>query len=193
MILRSLVPTTMAALILVTAVASSASATTIEVGGVTQNKAVAIEASATAGTSFAKTDGAEAATCSVSSLKGTTSVFSGSKVTGSLSELSFKTCTREPVVVDAVGGIYFEHEAGTTSGSVFLEGTEWTVPTNFGFSVTCSTGNGTKLGTLDGAASISAHATLTVNALINCGFLLPSAILKGTYGFSSPTGLGVVS
>jgi hypothetical protein len=193
MLLKSLVVTTWAAMILASAVASSASATTLEVGGVIQNKAVTIEASATAGTSFAKTDGVEAATCSVSSLKGTTSVFSGSKVTGSLGELSFKTCTREPVVVDAAGGMYFEYETETTSGNVYSEGAEWTVPTNFGFNVICSTAAGTKLGTVDGVASSSAHATLTVNALINCGFLLPSAILKGTYRFSSPTGLGVVS
>jgi hypothetical protein len=172
---------------------SSASATTLEKGGVTQSGAVTIEASATAGVVLAKTDGTPANTCSVSSIKGTTSVFSGSAVTGSLSELSFKNCAIESVVVDSRGGLYIEHEAGTTSGSVFSELAVVTVPTSFGFSVTCNTGSGTKVGTLDGIASSVLHATLTVSAVLSCGFLLPSATLKATYKVSNPTGLGVVA
>lgn len=179
--------------VLMTIGAGSASATTLEKGGVTQSGAVTIEASATGGVVLAKTDGTPANTCNVSSIKGTTSVFSNARVTGSLSELSFKTCAIETVVVDSKGGLYIEHEAGTTSGTVFSESTEVTVPTAFGFSVTCSTGSGTKIGTLDGAASSSSHATMTVSAVLSCGFLLPSATLKATYKVSGPTGLGVVA
>jgi hypothetical protein len=173
--------------------AGSASATTLEIDGVTQSKAVSFEASNTGGTAFAKTDGTEANTCSESSLKGTTSVFSGAKITGSLTTLSFKKCTNESVVVDALGGFYIEWESATTSGTFFSENAKWTWPTSFGFSVTCETGTGTRLGTLDGAGSGSGHATITINALVNCGFLLPSALWKGVYKISSPTGLGVAS
>jgi hypothetical protein len=142
---------------------------------------------------LSSTAGETVNSCSESSVKGATSVFSGAKVTGSLSQLSFKSCTVEPVVVDAAGGLYVEWESGTTSGTVFSENAQITVPTHFDLVVTCSTAAGTKLGTLDGVASSTAHATLTVNAVLNCGFLLPSAYLKGTYKVSSPTGLGVVS
>jgi hypothetical protein len=182
-----------AAIALTAAVAGNASATTLEIGGVAQSKAVVFEASATSSTVFAKTDGSEANSCSVSTYKGTTSVFSGPRVTGSLSELSFKTCKLEALIVDTKGGLYFEHEVGTTSASVFSENAQWTQPTSFGFSVTCSTGSGTKIGTVDGVASISAHATITINAVLSCGFLLPSATLKGAYKVSAPTGLGVVA
>jgi hypothetical protein len=191
--MRTIALVAVMALAITAVTGSSASATTLEVGGSTQNKAVTIEASATAGTMFAKTDGTEAGTCSVSSLHGITSVFSGTKVTGGLSEISFKTCKREPVVVDAAGSLYFEHETGTTSGEIYWEGAEVTVPTPFGFSVTCSTGSGTRIGTLDAASSTSSHATITFSAVMNCGVFLPSAIWIGAYKVSSPTGLGVVS
>jgi hypothetical protein len=172
---------------------SSASATTLEKGGVTQTGAVTVEASVIGSVVLAKTDGSVSNSCTESSVKGTSSVFTGTKVTGSLSQLSFKKCTVETVVVEAAGGLYVEHESGTTSGSVFSENAKVSVPTHFGFSVTCDTGAGTKIGTVDGVASSSAHATMTVNAVLNCGFLLPSATLKGTYKVSSPTGLGIVS
>jgi hypothetical protein len=142
---------------------------------------------------FGKTDGTEANTCSVSSFKGTTGVFTGTKVTGNLAEISFKTCKREAVTIDAAGGLYFEYESGTTSGEVFSENAQWTFPTAFGFSVNCSTGSGTRIGTLDAASSASSHATITINAVLNCGVFLPSATWKGTYKISSPTGLGVVA
>jgi hypothetical protein len=170
---------------------ASAPTTTLEIKGVAQNKAVTIEAENTSGLVLAKTDGTEANTCSVSSIKGTTSVFTGTKVTGSLSELSFKTCKKEPVVVDAPGGLYIEREAGTTNGNVFSENAKVTVPTSFGFSVTCETAAGTKVGTLTGSAA--GHATLAISGVLSCGFLLPSATWKGGYKITNPTGLGVVA
>jgi len=182
-----------AAMALMAVTAGAASATTLEVAGVAQNKSVSIQASVVGGAVLAKTDGSEANTCSVSSVKGATSVFSGTKVTGSLTELSFKTCKNESVVVDAAGGLYIEQEAGTTSGEVFSENATVTVPTSFGFSVTCSTSSGTRIGTLTGATTASSHAILAISAVLNCGFLLPSATWKGSYKVSSPTGLGVVA
>lgn len=65
-----------------------------------------------------------------------------------------------------------------------------------GFSVTCSTGSGTTLGTLEGAtttANPGAHALLSVTAVLNCGFLLPSALFAADYKITSPTDLGVVA
>jgi hypothetical protein len=168
-------------------------ATTLELNGVIQSGAVTIQASAPAGTVLAKTDGTEENICNVSSLKGTTSVFSGSKVTGSLSELSFTTCKHEPVVVHTKGGLYIEHESGTTSGEVYSEGAEVTTWTSMGIRVTCSTGLGTRIGTLDAASSGSSHATMTISAVLSCGVFLPSATWKGTYKVSSATGLGVVA
>ena len=123
-----------AAMALMAVTAGTASATTLEVNGAAQNKAVAITASAESSVTLSDTEKAQANTCSVSSVAGTTSVFSGEKVTGSLSELSFTTCARSPVTVDVKGGLYIINEAGTTSGSVFSEGASVTVPTTFGCS-----------------------------------------------------------
>jgi hypothetical protein len=181
------------AMALMTVGASSASATILEIGGTAQSGAVAITASGESSIALSDTEGSQANTCSVSSVAGTTSVFTGEKVTGSLSELSFSTCTRSPVTVDVKGGLYVEHEVGTTSGSVFSENAEVTVPTTFGFSVTCKTGEGTKVGTLTGVKGSSEHATVTIAAVLSCGFLLPSASWKGSYKVTSPTGLGVVA
>jgi hypothetical protein len=173
--------------------AASASATTLEIGGVVQSGAVTLTASSEMSVTYEDTEGTLANTCSVSHFHGITSVFSGTKVTGSYSEVTYNTCTRSPVVVDSKGGFYIEWEPSTTSGSVFSENTEVTLPTAFGFSVSCKTGTGTKIGTLDAASSASSHATLTVAAVLNCGILLPSASWSGSYIVTSPTGLGVRS
>jgi hypothetical protein len=185
---------TLAAMAMTVVAVGSASATTLEVGGVVQNKAITLTSGATASLFLTKTDGSELNTCSESRFQALTSVFSGAKVTGSLSTLSFNKCSFESVTVDSAGGLYIEWESGTTSGSMFSENVKTTVPTAFGFTVTCETGTGTKVGTFDGVqSSTSEHATITINAVLNCGFLVPSATWKGTYKISSPTGLGVVS
>jgi hypothetical protein len=169
--------------------ASSASATTLEVGGVTQNGAVTISASLEPGTSatLARTDGTLANTCTASTIHGTTSVFTGTKVTGPASSLTLEACTRL-VTVHKAGQLYLEHETGTTNGTLFSENAEITVSTSFG-TVNCKTGTGTDIGTLTGVASGS--ATLHFDAVLNCGFLLPSATLKGVYTVTSPQGIGV--
>ncbi|HYQ79697.1 MAG TPA: hypothetical protein VEP91_11370 [Solirubrobacterales bacterium] len=183
----------LAAMVLMAVTAGSASATTLEVGGVVKSGAVTITASDEMSVVWEDTEHSQANTCSVSHFHGITSVFTGAKVTGSYSEVVYSTCTRSPVIVDAKGGFYIEWEPGTTSGTVFSENTEVTLPTTFGFSVSCKTGAGTKIGTLDAASSASSHATLTGFAVLNCGFLLPSASMSGSYVITSPTGLGVTS
>ena len=180
------------AAVAITAIAvASTSATTLELGTTPQSGAVTITASAESTVVLSDTEKSEGNTCSVSHVHGITSVFSGEKVTGSLSELSFSNCTREPVTVDVKGGLYVIHEGSGTSGSVFSEAAKVTVPTTWGFSVTCQTGSGTKIGTLTAASSASSHATLTLAAVLSCGFLLPSASWSGTYIVTTATGLGV--
>jgi hypothetical protein len=174
--------------------ASSASATTLEVGGVTQNSAVTFTMSMGTGTStvLARTDGSLANTCSTSTAHVTTSIVTGGRVTGPLSSFTFESCTR-PLTTHKPGKLYIEHEAGTTNGTVFSEETQVTMGTPFG-TVNCQTGAGTDIGTLTGATTAqnpSAHAKLDVNAVTNCGFLLPSALWVGSYTVTSPTDLGV--
>ncbi|HYQ79699.1 MAG TPA: hypothetical protein VEP91_11380 [Solirubrobacterales bacterium] len=192
--LKTIGLTAVAAMALMAVAAGSASATTLEIGGVVQSGAVTLTASAESAIVLADTERSQFNSCSQSHMHWTTSVFSGTKVIGSLTELSYATCTRSPFVVDAKGGLFIESESGTTSGNVFSENAEVTIPTTFGFSVSCKTASsGTKIGTLDGVKSISEHATITLTAVLSCGFLLPSASLKGSYKITSPTGLGVVA
>ncbi|HYQ79700.1 MAG TPA: hypothetical protein VEP91_11385 [Solirubrobacterales bacterium] len=184
-----------AAMSLMAVAACSASATTLEIGGVAQSGAVTLTASAESSLSFSETEEGLFQTCSGSHFHGSTTVFSGTKVTGSLGELNFTSCIRSPVVVNSPGKLYVEWESGTTSGTVFWEGADLTMPSLFGFSVTCTTSaSETTLGTLDGKASgTSEHATLTVSAILSCGLVLPSVHWSGTYKVTSPTGLGVVA
>jgi hypothetical protein len=184
--LKMLCVAAVAGMALMVAGEGNASATTLEVNGVAQNKAVTIEASATEGIVLAKTDGSEANTCTESNLKTTTSVFTGTKVTGALSQLTFKKCTLESLVVDAAGQMLIEHQSGPTKGKVFWENFQLTVPTSFGFSVTCAAASPIVIAVLVAGFFI-------IEGILSCGFLLPSATIKGSYKVSSPTALGVVS
>lgn len=173
---------------LMTFAATSASATTLEWTGITLNGSMGIRKSL-AGVSlvWSRTEGSLANECTVSNTEGNTTVFTGTKVTGTLSTWTFESCTR-PVTVHKAGEFYIEHESGTTNGTVFSENTEVTVGTPFG-TVNCKSGAGTDIGTLTGVAS--GHATLHINGLFNCGFLAPSVRFVTTYRITSPTGLGV--
>jgi hypothetical protein len=182
--------TTMA--LIVIAGASSASATTLEVAGVTQNRSVTIAASLAPGTStiFKTTTGESVVTCMSSQVGGSTaSPFTGASVTSALSILSFTVCTH-PVTVHQRGTLHVEHVAGTTNGTVTWSGGEITVwSTLIGGYVTCRFGTRTHIGTLTGVAS--GHGTLHVNAVVACPFFYPSMQWQGTYSVTSPTGLGV--
>ncbi len=173
--------------------ASSASATTLEVGGVTQNSEVTFEISLESGSSLvtSRTDGSLANTCLNSTMKGTTaSPFTSATVTSPISTLSFESCTR-PLSVHKPGTLHFQHIAGTTDATVSSSGSEWTVGSPFG-TLNCKTGAGVDIGRLTGTDGTPAtHAQLDINAVINCGFLVPSAKLAGTYLVTSPTGFGV--
>jgi len=168
--------------------ASGASATTLEVGGVTQNNAVTINAHLATGTSilWKGTSGNITNTCTTSAVSGTTSTFTGNP-TGALSTLTFENCTRR-VTVHNMGKLFVEHIVKTTNGTMYSEETEVTVEEPlFGY-VICTTGAGTHIGTLTASAS---HATIDINAVINCGAIKPSVKWEGEYKITSPTGLGV--
>lgn len=169
---------------------SSATATTLEIGEATQNKAVTFTWSQESGLSstLGRTDGTQTTTCTEMDASGTTfSPFTGHIVAASISTLTFE-CNHE-ITVHKAGQFYFTHASGTTSAKTFMKGTELTVPTTLGFTVTCKTGEGTEVGTLTGVKSGSAK--VDINAVLNCGFLLPSASWKGTFILTSPPGLGV--
>ncbi len=167
--------------------AGSASATTLEVGGVTQNGAVTFTASAETSLILARTDGSFANTCTESHVHGTTTIFTGTYVTAPLSSLSFSNCIR-PVTVHKPGAVEVHHIAGTTNGTVYWENSEVTMGSPFG-TINCKTGATTHVGTLTGVKE--GHATFHTNAVLNCGFLVPSATTKGSYWITTPTGLGV--
>lgn len=168
----------------------SASATTLEWAGVTRNEAVGISPNLAKSefTTLSKTDKTPGNSCASSSALGTTtSPFSGTKVTAPLTELSFTNCNFA-VTVHKPGQLYFEHISGTTNGTVFSENAEVTSGTAWGFTVNCKTGSGTHIGKLTGVSS--GEATLDIDAVLNCGFLLPSGVWKGTYNMWG-NGLGV--
>jgi hypothetical protein len=175
----------------------TASATTLEIAGATQNKAVTLVGSLKAGTSanLKTTSGSFQNTCTGSNVHGTTEIFTGHVVTGKLTEkengLKFTGCANS-VTVHNAGALEVTHIAGTTNGTVFSENAEVTVfSAEFGTYLNCKTGATTHIGTLTGVASAAAHATLNVNAVLNCGFFVPSAKWEATYTITTPTGLGV--
>lgn len=183
----------LAAVALMAFVAASASATTLEIGGVAQNKSVTMTATLEPGGSvITRTTGESFVnTCTEATLHGSTSSpFTGTKVTGAWATKAYSKCTEESLVVDNKGGFWIEWIPGTTEGDVFDEGSEVTVPTPFG-KVNCKTGAGTKIGRLTGVAS--GKAKIDLNGVMNCGFLLPSVIIQGTLVVTSPAGFGVTS
>lgn len=185
-----------AAMALTAFTASSASATTLEIAGTTQNSSVTITASLEPGTSLVTrtTGGLFANTCKESHLHATTtSPYTGHEVHGLLSTLSFGSCSEEKVVVDNPGSLSITNIAGTTDGTVTSTGAIMTFPSPFG-TLTCKTGAGTDIGRLTGATNGTTnktqHATIDLNAVINCG-IIPSALWTASYIITSPTELGV--
>jgi hypothetical protein len=171
--------------------AGSAGATTLEVGGITKNEATAITASAVAGTPMvlSNTEGSIVVTeCSTAHLQGTTtSPFTGFAVTAPLTALTMGGCTKA-VTVHKPGSLEVVWTNGT-NGDVYLSGTQITVASMFG-TLSCALGAGkVKIGTLTGVSS--GHATIDIDAIVSCSFLLPSIRWKGKATVTSPSGLGV--
>lgn len=180
----------LAAMALMAVAAGSASATTIGVTGVAQTKSVTITSSIAAGGSalLKSTSGFSENTCTQSTVSGaTSSPFTGTTVTGGVSTLSFSNCTN-PVTVHKGGTLHISHTSGTngTLTSSGAEVTSWS--TAIGEYVNCKTGAGTHLGTLTGVKH--GEAIMHINAVLNCGFWLPSAQWQGTYTVTTQ-GIGV--
>jgi uncharacterized protein (DUF2141 family) len=180
-----------AAMALTAFAASTASATTLEIGGVKQNKAVHIQATLKAGTSAILKDefGTTTDTCTKSEVTGETeSPFTAELIGGAVSVLTFEECTHE-TKVDAKGRLSVTW-TGNTTGNVISSGAEVTVKsTFFGATGLCKTGSGTKVGVLHGVAS--GHATVVIDGTIPCG-ILGNSKWEGEYTVTTPTGLGVV-
>jgi hypothetical protein len=168
--------------------ASSASATTLEVNGATQAGSVTLTASLDTSITLSRTDGSFANTCTESHMHGETEVgkTTGTTVTGPITSLTFTKC-EFPVTVHKPGKLEVKHITGTTNGTVYSEEAEVTTGSAFG-TLNCKTGETTDIGTLTGVAS--GNATMHINAVLNCGFLVPSASWRGSYWITTP-GIGV--
>jgi hypothetical protein len=170
----------------------SASATTIEVGGVAQNKSVNGNASLAPETSLILKDssGTTTDTCTESQLKGATEgTFTGASVGGKVSTITVGSCSHTTKVL-ATGSVSVVWTSAT-NGTVSSSGAEiTTVSTAFGVSAICKTGSGTSMGTVTGVKS--GHATMDINAKVSCG-ILGTSTLTGTYNGTGSGGLGVTS
>jgi hypothetical protein len=176
----------MAALALM-AFASTATATTLYTNGEKKAVSVTIEATLKGSALLRDTSNVFANTCTSSTVKGhTVSPFTGTTVGGPIDSLSFSGCTHEKVVVDTLGTLNVEVIGSGPNGTVRSNGAKVTTPvTIFGSVVTatCTTEN-TDIGTLTGSESPWTGTPLSeidINAVLNCGSILPSAKWEGTY------------
>lgn len=170
--------------------ANSASATTLEVGGVPKNEPVATTFSLAPGTELVMkvTAGWLQNKCTTSHMQGTsTSPFSGPTLSVPLTTFTVAGCTYA-TTIDKAGMLEVEWISGT-NGAVYSSETQVTFGTPIG-TVNCKFSK-TRIGTLTGAAS--GHAVLDVLAVASCGFAFPSLVLEGKYVVTSPTGLGVTA
>lgn len=174
--------------------AGTASGTTLEVSGVKKNEAITFSMTLQSGTSMLLTDefGTTSQTCTVSTIHGTTTspftVAEAKEFDANISTLSYGSCIDTTTVLKA-GRLFFSWDGGTNATVTQSESEVTYQSTFFGASAVCKTGAGTDIGTLTGVAS--GHATLHLNAKVNCG-ILGIARLTGVYTVTTPTGLGVV-
>jgi hypothetical protein len=133
-------------------------------------------------------------TCTASTIHGTTTVFTGTKVSAPISSLTFSACSHTADLL-ANGSLSIERIGTTTNGKVRSFGSEVQVKsTFFGITVTCRTGAETDIGALTGKSGTvegDKLAKMDISATIDCGSLGNSS-WTGTYVVTSPTGLGVV-
>jgi len=116
---------------------------------------------------------------------------SGVHASGKTTSLSFSGCSHTTTVL-APGEFEIRSIAGTTNGTLISKGTRVTTKsTVFGISCVGNTGAGTTLGTITGAKSSTAYATIDINGVVTkengCG----DSTVTGSYLITSPTGLTV--
>lgn len=179
-----------AAMALTAILASSASATTLEVTGVKTNATVTLIASLEKNTSALLVDefGTTTDTCTSSEVKvDTTSPFTVAgkgEIDGTVEALTFGGCSHTTTVIKP-GKLFIAWDGGT-NGTVTSSEAEVTVSsTFFGASAICKTGTGTHIGTLTGSNTAGVPATIHINASINCG-ILGAAKWTGSYEITSP-------
>jgi len=179
-----------AAMALIALAAGSASATTLEINGVTQTGVVELSTSIVSGKSLIMRDtsGFSQNTCTTSVAKGSTETKTGTAVTGKLSSLTISGCTRT-VTIHKPGTLEIVWSDGTTNGTAYSEEAQITSGSPIG-TLNCTTGATTHLGTLTGVKEGS--AVIHMNALINCG-IIASMRWEAVLSVTSPGGLGVVS
>ncbi|HET8814292.1 MAG TPA: hypothetical protein VFM51_04980 [Solirubrobacterales bacterium] len=172
---------------------SVASATTLEVGGTTKNEAVSIAISLTSETSgyMRYTSGAIFDTCTVSTGEGsTTSPYTGELIAGEESSSSLSSCSR-PVTIHEIGEVSVTWRSGSTDGTVFSKGDEFTVRSPLLEYLICTTGEeGTHVGTVTGISE--GYALMDINAVVTCTGGT-TTVLEATYTVTSPEGLGISS
>lgn len=188
--LKKLGMAALGAMALMAIVAGTASATTFETTGITENGEITVTASKKSGTSgvLSRTDGSLANTCTSEHVHYRTTSYTPVP-RAPVQQWALAGCTR-PVTVDQAGEFSFELIAGTTNATVISSNAEITVSTPFG-TVNCKTGTGTDLGVLIGVAA--GNASMEINSVLNCGFLLPSASYVSKWVITGPHGLGVTS
>jgi hypothetical protein len=177
------------------AAAPSASATTLAVGGVAQNRSVTIHLTLRTGTSLLLTDTFrnEVSTCTESTWHAVTETpFTSTgtnSIGGRVGSLSTSNCNPGAEVVHRAGTLSVQARTSDNgNGTVFSSGAEWTTPSPFG-TLTCTTNN-TDLGTLTGVNS--GNATLDVNAVVTCSGIGTEKV-NGTYTVTVPAGLDVTA
>lgn len=172
--------------------AGTASATYLEVEGEAKHESVTFKATLAPATSMVvrNTIGDYLVTCAQSEMHAKTEPpFIGETVTGAVSTMTFTgNCD---MAVHKMGLLHFEHLKDSTNAIVRSSGAEVTVFV-YGMYLTCKTGSeSAEFGRLTGVKE--GHATFHLNAVVNCGFAIPSMIWQGTYQVTSPTGLGALS
>ena len=110
---------------------------------------------------------------------------------GKLSTLTFTGCSHTTTVL-APGEWEIKAIAGTTNGTLISRGMRVTTKTTiFGISCVAATGAGTTIGTVTGAKSSTAKATVDINGVITkengCG----DSTWTGSYLITSPVGLTI--
>jgi hypothetical protein len=170
--------------------AGTASATTLYVGGVAQNKSVSGVATLTSGSTAVLKDesGTTTDTCNTAQVSGSTvSPFSGTTVGGPVSSLSISGCTHTTKVLKN-GSSKIDASGNVTSAEAEVT----VVSTVFGISAVCKTGTGTKAGTFSGTNDTTKHATVVVDVTgtLDCGLLGKSSVTANVT-VTSPTGLNV--
>ena len=132
-------------------------------------------------------------TCTGSEMKGKVGTNTTTDAGGAISTLTFTGCSHTTDVL-ANGELEIKNIAGTTNGTVVSKGARVTFKsTIFGISCVANTGAGTTIGTLTGAKSATAQATMDINGLIVLEICGGDVTWTGSYEVTSPLGLTVDS